>query len=270
MRKRVQYVIVLLIICCAYAAVLIFTQERQSSGNAPTISAPQEVLEVSVKDDDKKLLEGLSAADEEDGDLSDSIFIESMSEFDNDNCRTVTYAVFDSDDNLSRATRRIRYSDYSAPRITLNQALCISYNNYNVQLQDYVGAISSVDGDISAKVSVNSEAQDGNSYYATFSVTDSCGTTSSLRLKIDQLWDEPSLTITLSDYLIYVDKGTEIDAEDYIESVSDRGIEDEDLIDDISIQDNYNADEEGTYEFIYRIERTSGEYGITKLVVVVQ
>ena len=41
MRKRVQYVIVLLIICCAYAAVLIFTQERQSSGNAPTISAPQ-------------------------------------------------------------------------------------------------------------------------------------------------------------------------------------------------------------------------------------
>lgn len=270
MRKRVQYVIVLLIICCAYAAVLIFTQERQSSGDAPTISAPQEVLEVSVKDDDEKLLEGLSAADEEDGDLSDSIFIESMSEFDNDNCRTVTYAVFDSDDNLSRATRRIRYSDYSAPRITLNQALCISYNNYNVQLQDYVGATSSVDGDISAKVSVNSEAQDGNNNYATFSVTDSCGTTSSLRLKIDQLWDEPSLTITLSDYLIYVDKGTEIDAEDYIESVSDRGIEDGDLIDDISIQDNYNADEEGTYEFIYRIERTSGEYGITKLVVVVQ
>ena len=36
MRKRVQYVIVLLIICCRYAAVLIFTQERQSSGNAPT------------------------------------------------------------------------------------------------------------------------------------------------------------------------------------------------------------------------------------------
>ena len=50
MRKRVQYVIVLLIICCAYAAVLIFTQERQSSGNAPQISAPQEVLEVSVQD----------------------------------------------------------------------------------------------------------------------------------------------------------------------------------------------------------------------------
>ena len=53
MRKRVQYVIVLLIICCAYAAVLIFTQERQSSGNAPQISAPQEVLEVSVQDDEE-------------------------------------------------------------------------------------------------------------------------------------------------------------------------------------------------------------------------
>ena len=69
MRKRVQYVIVLLIICCAYAAAPIFTQERQSSGNAPTISAPQEVLEVSVKHDDEKLLEGLSAVDEEDGEI---------------------------------------------------------------------------------------------------------------------------------------------------------------------------------------------------------
>ena len=159
MRKRVQYVIVLLIICCAYAAVLIFTQERQSSGNAPTISAPQEVLEVSVQDDEEALLAGVSASDEEDGELSEDVFIESMSEFDEENCRTVTYAVFDSDDNLSRATRRIRYSDYEAPRITLNQALCISYNDYNVQLQDYVGATSSVDGDLSAKVSVGSDGQ---------------------------------------------------------------------------------------------------------------
>ena len=251
MRKRVQYVIVLLIICCAYAAVLIFTQERQSSGNAPQISAPQEVLEVSVQDDE-------------------DVFIESMSEFDEENCRTVTYAVFDSDDNLSRATRRIRYSDYEAPRITLNQALCISYNDYNVQLQDYVGAASSVDGDLSAKVSVGSESQGDDGYYATFSVMDSCGTTSSLRLRIDTLWDDPSMTIELSDYLIYVERGTDIDPQDYIERVSDRGIEDDDLIDEVTVQDDYDADKEGTYEFIYRVERASGEYGITKLVVVVQ
>ena len=261
MRKRLQYVIVLLIICCAYAAVLIFTQERQSSGNAPQISAPQEVLEVSVQDDEETLLAGVSASDEEDGELSEDVFIES---------RTVTYAVFDSDDNLSRATRRIRYSDYEAPRITLNQALCISYNDYNVQLQDYVGAASSVDGDLSAKVSVGSESQGDDGYYATFSVMDSCGTTSSLRLRIDTLWDDPSMTIELSDYLIYVERGTDIDPQDYIERVSDRGIEDDDLIDEVTVQDDYDADKEGTYEFIYRVERASGEYGITKLVVVVQ
>ena len=270
MRKRLQYVIVLLIICCAYAAVLIFTQERQSSGNAPQISAPQEVLEVSVQDDEETLLAGVSASDEEDGELSEDVFIESMSEFDEENCRTVTYAVFDSDDNLSRATRRIRYSDYEAPRITLNQALCISYNDYNVQLQDYVGAASSVDGDLSAKVSVGSESQGDDGYYATFSVMDSCGTTSSLHLRIDTLWDDPSMTIELSDYLIYVERGTDIDPQDYIERVSDRGIEDDDLIDEVTVQDDYDADKEGTYEFIYRVERASGEYGITKLVVVVQ
>ena len=48
------------------------------------------------------------------------------------------------------------------------------------------------------------------------------------------------------------------------------GIEDDDLIDEVTVQDDYDADKEGTYEFIYRVERASGEYGITKLVVVVQ
>lgn len=74
----------------------------------------------------------------------------------------------------------------------------------------------------------------------------------------------------MSDYLIYVERGTDIDPQDYIERVSDRGIEDDDLIDEVTVQDDYDADKEGTYEFIYRVERASGEYGITKLVVVVQ
>ena len=47
-------------------------------------------------------------------------------------------------------------------------------------------------------------------------------------------------------------------------------MEDDDLIDEVTVQDDYDADKEGIYEFIYRVERASGEYGITKLVVVVQ
>ena len=78
------------------------------------------------------------------------------------------------------------------------------------------------------------------------------------------------MTIELSDYLIYVERGTDIDPQDYIERVSDRGIEDDDLIDEVTVQDDYDADKAGTHEFIHRVERDSGEYGITKLVVVVQ
>ena len=270
MKKNCKYFILGILLIIGYGGFIFIQGRDDKVGHDPQITVPQTPLTVSVTSEESVLLQDVSASDKEDGDLTSQMFIESISAFQENQTRTITYAVFDSDDNLSRATRRIRYSDYEAPRITLNQALCISYNDYNVQLQDYVGAASSVDRDLSAKVSVGSESQGDDGYYATFSVMDSCGTTSSLRLRIDTLWDDPSMTIELSDYLIYVERGTDIDPQDYIERVSDRGIEDDDLIDEVTVQDDYDADKEGTYEFIYRINRSNGDYGITKLVVIVE
>ena len=69
---------------------------------------------------------------------------------------------------------------------------------------------------------------------------------------------------------MYIDIKNETLAQDILSHVNVPAPADDDLIDEVTVQDDYDADKEGTYEFIYRVERASGEYGITKLVVVVQ
>ena len=52
-----------------------------------------------------------------------------------------------------------------------------------------------------------------------YSVTDSCGTKTFFTLKADEILVIPNIAFTLTDYLIRVDVGTEIDPYQYIEHI---------------------------------------------------
>lgn len=270
MKKNIKYVLCVIMILGIYTLFLFFAQVLHKTGNAPVINAPSSVLQVSVKDKDKVLLNGVTASDDEDGNLTSEVFIESISNFDDQMRRTVTYAVFDSDDNLSRTTRQIQYTDYKAPEINIKKALCYYYVTSSEQYKDYVSAKSVVDGNISSQISVEREFYDGDNHYVTYSVTDSCGMKTSLTLKTTEQNREPNIDITLKKYLLRVKKGTTINPYEYIKNVNVMGIKNDSLKSLIEIQNDYNPNEEGMYEFIYRISRSNGDYGITKLVVIVE
>lgn len=271
MKKGIKFVLGVVVIVGVYIAFLFWQDAKQKTGHMPTIEAPTDVLEVSVEDKDTVLLEGVTASDEEDGDLTSEVYVESLSTFDEDQCRTVTYAVFDSDDNLSRTTRKIRYTDYEEPEIDVTQALYYYYYISSTdEYKDYVSASSVVDGDISSKIAIDNEYMEDENQYVTYSVTDSCGTKVTLTLKIDQLNTETNVDITLSQYLLRVKKGTTINPRDYIKTIKIMGMEYNSLKSIVEIQNDYNADEPGMYEFVYRLSRTNGDYGITKLVVIVE
>ena len=103
-----------------------------------------------------------------------------------------------------------------------------------------------------------------------FSVVDSCGVKSSISLKADELNDIPSINFILNDYLIRVGVGSEIDPYSYIEKIEYLGMDLTSDIENISIQNNYDSTTPGMYEFIYRYSDDTGEFGITKLVVIVE
>ena len=270
MRKNLKYIILSILIIIAYIGFVYISSREETVGNYPELNVPETPLTVSVSDDQSVLLNDVSASDSEDGDLSQQVFIESISTFQEDQIRTITYGVFDSDDNLTRKTRQLSYSDYQAPQITLTRPLYFQYLESNDSLKDYVSASSVVDGDITSKISIdNVEYTSDNDLIATFSVSDSCGMTTTLRLTGTYLNTVSNIQIDLTEYLIRVPVGTQIRPMNYVSDVTFAGVVDNDLEDEIEVTSSYDGNTPGTYEIIYRITQ-GADTGYTKLVVIVE
>lgn len=270
MKKGIKFISIVILLCAFYMIFLLFFGHQQNVGDEPVITAPDSVLKASVKVNDKTLLKGVKATDTEDGDLTKDVYIENISSFDDNQTRTITYAVFDSDDHIVRTTRKLEYTDYQAPEINIKKALCYYYVTSIEEYKDYVSASSSVDGDISAQISVERETYEGDGHYVLFSVTDSCGTKTSLKLKADELKNDPNIDIKLDQYLMRVPVGTIVNPKRHIEEIETMGMIDNSLKSLIEITNNYNSEVPGTYEFVYRISRANGDFGMTKLVVIVE
>ena len=274
LKKEVKYGFAFIVLVALYICFIFINNLTQIKGHKPTINAPSTVLEVSVKDKESALLKGVTAQDEEDGSLTDEIFIESISAFDDNQQRTVTYAVFDSDDHLVRTTRQIKYTDYTAPVINIKKALCYylvtSSNDYKAN----ISAFSTLDGDLSHLINIDNEFFDEKENHCLiFSVTDSAGTKTSIKLKVNELNNDPTIDISLNTYLKRVKKGTtitEIAPRSNIKNIEVMGIKDNNLKNVVEITNDYNPNEEGIYEFVYRVSNNTGDFGVTKLVVIVE
>ena len=118
----------------------------------PVIQCPQEPLVLSVGENStEKLLEGVTAWDEKDGDLTGSILIQGTSGTISGSETTITYAVVDSDDHVATASRVVQYSDYTPPRFGLEGELRYSVGNV-IRVKDRLTAYDVVDGDISDRI----------------------------------------------------------------------------------------------------------------------
>lgn len=123
MRKfRVIWLCLFAAVGITFSACVIF-QNVYGKDGGPVIFYPEGVLEISVQDGEEALLQGVTAKDDKDGDVTGSILVEKLSGFDGENRREVTYAAFDSDGNVAKATREIVYTDYTPIRFQLNHSL---------------------------------------------------------------------------------------------------------------------------------------------------
>lgn len=75
--------------------------------NAPVISFEEAELTYQEGMDETALLEGVSAADDRDGDVTGALIVEKISETSDGNV-IVTYAVMDSSNNVAKRSREYR------------------------------------------------------------------------------------------------------------------------------------------------------------------
>ena len=287
MRKfRVIWLCLFAAVGITFSACVIF-QNVYGKDGGPVIFYPEGVLEISVQNGEEALLQGVTAKDDKDGDVTGSILVEKLSGFDGENRREVTYAAFDSDGNVTKATREIVYTDYTPIRFQLNHSLRYRTGE-TINLSELVGASDSLDGDLSDKVKVKLESglstRTSGVYRIQFSVTNSACDTRILDTELE-VYDAAmnEAVVNLTTYLIYYEDGKP-DYYSYLDSVIVGGIHynfqngkniatgtDGSTLSRSSLQIRSNVDPStpGVYP-VYLIYQDDAYQGMAQLMVVVE
>lgn len=234
----------------------------------PVITVEEGILECLVSDSQEKLMTGITAWDDRDGDVTASLLVESVYGISDENVTTVTYAAFDRAGNVAKIQRQIRYKDYRSPRFVLNQSLCFP-GNAGFDLLQCVGAEDVLEGDIRRRVRATliSDTKSINSigsHLVRLQVTNSLGDTVEADIPVevyDPEWYTAS--VELDKYLIYLEKGADFSAEEYLKAFVVRG----DQIDvsggipedvSCSITGTVDTDEPGVYQVKYVLSTDIG------------
>ncbi len=190
---------------------------------SPEIRFPEQITQLSVTQDRKQLLAGITAVDKVDGDVTNSLVVEDIKIADPEKgSAMISVAAFDSSGNVAKAQTQVQYSDYHSPRFKLSRAL-IFQANLNVDVLNYISADDCIDGDLTHNIRAVSISEgsitDEGIHHVAFKVTNSLGDQAEIILPVEtRTYSAGYGELTLSDYLIYLQKGDAFQPSDYLHS----------------------------------------------------
>lgn len=266
--KKIK-IAVLALFAFSVAIFAVFTvRDAVSKADAmPVIESSKDTISVSIDASEKELCAGLTATDKEDGDITDQIMVTNISNFISDNTCNISYAVFDSSEQLGTYTRKVTYTDYMSPRFSIDGALQVTMGG-DAELLSKLHAEDVFDGDISNRIlilssTVNTAA--AGVYDVTVQVSNSRGDVSELVLPVyvrDNSVRAPEIILKKS--LVYLEKGAEFDAESYVDTA-----ESDVNIGEIRVDSAVDMNQDGVYLVAYSAENAAGNIGNAYLTVVV-
>ena len=245
---------------------------------APVLKIDHDEIALSVEAGEDEYLKGVTAADEHDGDVTDSIVIAGKSNFIEEGLIRVDYAAFDKHNNVGTASRNIRFTDYSSPRFASDQPFLLRKStNYNF---DFIHASDVVDGDITNKVKVmyTSLYSATDESPLTLEATNSLGDIEKLDLTVRILTPQEynQFRPALWEYIVYTGVGQEIEPWNYVAGVwqsgnpysfEDTGFDYENISVDASAVDYWTP---GVYEVVYYFDAPKRDQTATYLYIVVR
>lgn len=285
--RRIRLAVVGIFVLSLIAFIVFNIVNRVTTDSTPpVITSESDTVTVSVAAEESELLAGLTAADDEDGDLTGEIMISSMSNFTEPGKRTVSYVVFDASNNASTLTRNLEYTDYTAPQIKLTQPLRYSLNEMeDASLTENMSVQDCLDGDITQQI--RATFNDGSyiamagEYGITVQVSNSAGDTCSVPLTVtvtDPAEESGKYYPMLSDYIVYAPVGGYVDLTSLLIGLensstqylfADANPSAPGGIESVAIGGAVDYNTPGTYTVDYQFTSASGVTGTTKLAVVV-
>ena len=229
LRKSRTFVVIFFILSVAIFTVFRLTKAMATDRTIPIIEMDSDAITVSVAGGDEAILEGVTATDDKDGDITENLFIESRTTFLEKGRFNVTIAVADQDNHVTKATREVTYSDYKSPQFSLSGPLkfpTAKESEDDINIAKGLSAKDVIDGNISNRIKISSAYSlytntVGDSHME-FIVTNSMGDTSKLPVTITiySAAKENGLPqIFLSSYLINQPAGERIDLMSLIEQI---------------------------------------------------
>lgn len=271
------------IFCISLAASVLFwfTQVRKGDRIGPVITMDQKEVTVGLDATDEDFLKGVKAVDANDGDVSSSLVVESVSNFLSGGRRLVVLAAVDNHNNVSRANRIVKYEGYTSPTFDLKKPLCFEKGSKNDDLLKNLVVKDKIDGDLSSQVKIltNSvvDLYTAGEYPVKLQVSNSAGDTVSFQATI-QVYDGTERSeipfIHLKKYLIYTKKGHKVDAKSYISKVCMGGDYSSNVAGDVNkkkvkIKDEVDYNKAGSYEITYSVKSGKSREGTVRLIVIV-
>ena len=232
LRKSRTFVVIFFILSVAIFAVFRIARAASTDRTIPVIEMANDSITVSVEGGDKAILEGVKAMDAKDGDITESLFIESRSSFVEKGRFKVSLVAVDKDNHVAKAEREVIYSDYKSPQFSLAgplkfQTTLESRDDLNIAVN--LSAQDVIDGNISNRIKISSDYSilgNGNvtgDYPMEFIVTNSMGDTVKLPVTVtiySALEENGLPVITLSQYLINTPAGTSVDLTSLVEQIN--------------------------------------------------
>ena len=210
----------LIVLCVALGAgtaAVVVTDDRKG----PEIELPADG-DVTYEEgsDTASLLEGVTATDEKDGDVTDSLVIEYIFPNDDHTSASVVYAAKDSHNNVSKATRRV---------------------NYKAAAEDTPAENESAPA---------AEEPQKNDTEGTKNETDA-------QMEIEALPAE-SPKLYLNTYEVTVEAGNNLDKTSYIKEMTDDADSQESLFNQIEIDGDVDTAVPGDYTLTYHVTDSDG------------
>ena len=293
--RRVR--LLLLVFFFVVFAIFMFTSIRDyitSDYQPPMLQADEETLYISDQDDtDEALLTGLTASDNLDGDVTDSIVVAMRSKFIGKATRNVSYAAFDKSNNVGTYVRKLVYTDYYSPRFVISEPLRFVSGNSTYDYLRHVSAVDCLDGNLSSQIKITFGETETTSDYASsqdihLQVTNSAGDTSSIKLTVtfEDYESYSKASPALSDYIIYLQPGQRPNLRSYLVGIWTAGNTRDfsklgfDPINDVTINDSkVDYKKPGIYTVTYQLTHDTPtadgdnyrtEFGSATMIIVVE
>ena len=283
----------LLVIAVFAATIGLFTYykvsvESQIDRVSPVLTADADSIEISVNAAEEELLAGITATDDVDGDVTDSLLVESMGKFVETGTMKVSYAAFDKSGNVGKYERNVTYSDYVSPTFRITEPLRTYIYDYYYKPLNGLSAEDCIDGNITGliKYKYGEDADFSTEGYnlISYQVTNSKGDTAKVEVYVEVLSEKEYAMPypLLSDYLVYTKAGEKINTSSYLEGVSRNkstylfGEDDRYTRDMVKVNDSaVDYSTPGIYRVVYTLSSDEDGQGVenqghTCLYVVVQ